>query len=115
MKNITVETKSNGYKAEGIQSMIGKFETAAAQLFPGCTVRHFYYGDALDMADVVLEPGRYAHFNVTAKRVSLCGYITRFIVEYAEAAEDLAAEQKRKASHVMKPPTSKGKAKHRRR
>ena len=27
-----------------------------------------------DMADVVLEPGRYAHFNVTAKRVSLCGY-----------------------------------------
>ncbi len=28
MKNITVETKSNGYKAEGIQSMIGKFEKA---------------------------------------------------------------------------------------
>ena len=74
MKNIKVETKSNGYKAEGIQSMIGKFEKAAAQLFPGCTVRHFYYGDSLDMADVVLEPGRYAHFNVTAKRVSLCGY-----------------------------------------
>lgn len=74
MKNITVKTKSNGYKAEGIQNMIGKFEKAAAQLFPGCTVRHFYYGDSLDMADVVLEPGRYAHFNVTAKRVSLCGY-----------------------------------------
>ena len=74
MKNIKSETKSNGYKAEGIQSMIGKFEKAAAQLFPGCTVRHFYYGDSLDMADVVLEPGRYAHFNVTAKRVSLCGY-----------------------------------------
>lgn len=42
MKNIKSETKSNGYKAEGIQSMIGKFEKAAAQLFPGCTVRHFY-------------------------------------------------------------------------
>ena len=74
MKEITIETKSNGYKAEGIQAMIGKFEEAAAQLFPGCTVRHFYYGDYLDMADVVLGSGRYAHFNVTAKRVSLCGY-----------------------------------------
>lgn len=49
MKSLTVETKSNGYKAEGIQNMIGKFETAAAQLFPGCTVRHFYYGDTLDI------------------------------------------------------------------
>lgn len=74
MNKITVETQSNGYKAEGIQSMIRKFEQAAAYLFPGCTVRHFYYGDSLDMADVVLEPGRYAHFNVTAKRVSLSGY-----------------------------------------
>lgn len=74
MKNIAVEIKSNGYKAEGIQSMIEKFEMAAAQLFPGCIVRHFYYGNALDMADVVLEAGHYAHFNVTAKRVSLCGY-----------------------------------------
>ncbi len=74
MKSITVETKSNGYKAEAIQTMIRKFEKAAAFLFPGCTVRHFYYGDTLDMADVVLGPGRYAHFNITAKRVSLCGY-----------------------------------------
>lgn len=74
MKNITIETKDNGYKAEAVQTMIRKFDRAAAFLFPGCTVRHFYYGDALDMADVVLEPGRYAHFNITAKRVSLCGY-----------------------------------------
>ena len=74
MKTITVETTDNGYKAEAIQTMIHKFEKAAAFLFPGCTVRHFYYGETLDMADVVLGPGRYAHFNITAKRVSLCGY-----------------------------------------
>lgn len=77
MKQIKIETKSNGYKAEAIQTMIRKFEKAAAFLFPGCTVRHFYYGDTCDMVDVVdvvLRPGRYAHFNITAKRVSLCGY-----------------------------------------
>lgn len=74
MKNITIETKSNGYKAEEIQNMIGKFEKAAEQLFPGCTVRNFYYGDSLDMADMVLKPGRYAHFSITARRVRLCGY-----------------------------------------
>ena len=56
MNNVTVVTKSNGYKAEGIQNMIGKFNKAAARLFPGCTVHHFYYGDSLDMADVVLGP-----------------------------------------------------------
>ena len=74
MNNVTVVTKSNGYKAEGIQNMVGKFNKAAARLFPGCTVHHFYYGDSLDMADVVLGPGQYAHFNITARRVSLCGY-----------------------------------------
>ena len=73
-ETIVVEIKSNGYKAEGIQSMIERFNKAATQLFPGCTVHHFYYGNALDMADVVLESGWYAHFNVTAKRVSLGGY-----------------------------------------
>lgn len=72
--SITIETKTNGYTAETVQDMIRKFEKATERLFPGCTVRHFYYGDTLDMADVVLKPGRYAHFNVTAKRVSLCGY-----------------------------------------
>lgn len=71
---INSETKSNGYKAEGIQDMINKFEKAAEKLFPHCTVRHFYYGDYLDMADIVLVSGRYAHFDVTAGRVSLCGY-----------------------------------------
>ena len=74
MESIRTETKTNGYSAETIQAMIKVFETVASKLFPGCLVRHFYYGDHLDMADIVLESGFYAHFNVTAKRVSLSGY-----------------------------------------
>lgn len=70
-------TKTNGYKAETIQDMIQKFEKAARKLFPGCTIRHFYYGDYLDMADIVLKPGEYAHFNVRADRVSMNGYTCR--------------------------------------
>ncbi len=71
---MTVTTQTNGYKAEGIQDMIDKFNKAAAQLFPDCTVQHFYYGDNLSMAGVVLGPDRYANFNVAANRVSLGGY-----------------------------------------
>lgn len=77
--SIKVETKTNGYKAETLQRMIAKFEKAAEILFPGCKVRHFYYGDHLDMADIILgeEPGSdYGYFNITEKRVSFnshCG------------------------------------------
>lgn len=71
---IKVETKTNGYTAETIQRMIEIFEKVSTRLFPGCLVRHFYYGDYLDMADIILESGHYAHFNIAEKRVSLCGY-----------------------------------------
>ena len=77
MNGIRIETKTNGYVAAGIQSMIKTFEKVAAHLFPGCLVRHFYYGDHIDMADVIigeLGKGHYAHFNISANRVSLTGY-----------------------------------------
>lgn len=76
MESIKILTKTNGYKAEGLQEMIGKFNKVAARLFPGCTVSHFYYGDHLDMVDISLRPGEYGCFNLTAKRVSFgshCG------------------------------------------
>lgn len=69
-----IESKTNGYTAESLQPMIAAFEKAAEKLFPECTVKHFYYGDYLDMADIVLEPGKYAHFNIASRRVSLTGY-----------------------------------------
>ena len=79
MNSIKIETKTNGYKAEKLQEMIAKFEKAAGILFPGCTVRHFYYGDSLDMADIKLDEtngGVYGCFNITENRVSFnshCG------------------------------------------
>lgn len=74
MESIKVETKTNGYKAEKLQKMICRFEKVAADLFPGCTVKHFYYGDDTDMVDIILGEGNYAHFCIYAKRISLCGY-----------------------------------------
>lgn len=70
-------TKTNGYEADAIQDMIQKFEKAARTLFLGCTIRHFYYSDYLDMADIILKPGEYAHFNIRADRVSMNGYTCR--------------------------------------
>jgi len=79
MMNIRIETQDNGYTAAAVQPMIETFEKVAAKLFPGCTVRHFYYGDELDMADIVLKktrvsPSYYAHFCISKNRVSLNGY-----------------------------------------
>lgn len=71
MDTITIETKTNGYQALTLQPMIARFEKVAVQFFPGCTVRHFYYGDHLDMADIILDDGDYGYFNITADRVSL--------------------------------------------
>lgn len=74
MNIINVETKTNGYEAKGIQEMICRFEKVAADLFPGCTVSHFYYGDYLDMAAIRIGEGDHAYFNIYKSRVSLCGY-----------------------------------------
>ena len=79
MTNITIEIQDNGYKAENIQPMIAVFNKVAAKMFPRCTVRHFYYGDKLDMVNVEIKgnrsfPGYYAHFNISKNRVSLNGY-----------------------------------------
>ena len=67
-------TKTNGYRAEGIQEMIATFEKAAAVIFPDCEISHFYYGDYLDMADIGLGEGNYAHFDIRATCVRLNGY-----------------------------------------
>ena len=72
---ITVKTKTNGYKAEKLQKMISLFEKAAENLFPGCTVEHFYYGDHCDMVDLLISDSHhYASFNIYENRISLCGY-----------------------------------------
>lgn len=74
---MNIKTKTNGYKAEGIQEMIGIFEKAAAAIFPDCEISHFYYGDYLDMADIGLGDGNYAHFDIRATGVRLNGYCAK--------------------------------------
>lgn len=70
-----VEVKTNGYEAAGLQTMIAIFNKAAEKLFPECEVRHFYYGDYVDMLTVWLAPhGHYGHFNISGDRVSFSGH-----------------------------------------
>lgn len=71
--SINIETKTNGYKAEGLQEMIAVFNKVAEKLFPGCNVSHFYYGDHLDMADLFIRPGDYGHFDIRANSVRMNG------------------------------------------
>lgn len=71
---ITIETKTNGYTNHEAAEMIDRFNRAAEKLFPNCKIEHFYYGDRLDMADIILDGFGYAHFGITANRVSLGGY-----------------------------------------
>lgn len=76
MPGLNIIIKSNGYSAPKLQNMISVFQSAAGNLFPECTIRHFYYGDDLDMADIILPNGDYGYFNITANRVSFnshCG------------------------------------------
>ena len=83
MKNITIATKTNGYKAEKLQNMISRFNKAVKLLWKHetVTVEHFYYGDECDMITIHTENG-YAHFNLTQKRVALTGLSASNDVEY---------------------------------
>lgn len=74
MKEITIEIKDNGYEAQDIQPMVQVFNRAALKLFPGCTVRHFYYGDYVSMASIRLSEGHYGQFNISKNRVSFNGH-----------------------------------------
>ena len=71
---MTIELKTNGYKAEDLQTLISLFNKAAENLFGECSVKHFYYGDELDMITVVLPNRNYAYFNLSKKRVSFNGH-----------------------------------------
>lgn len=67
-------TKTNGFKAEGLQELIAIFDKAAENIFGDCSVEHFYYGDNVDMVDIILPDKHYAHFTITKKRVSFHGH-----------------------------------------
>lgn len=71
---MTTTTKTNGYTASALQPTISLFERAAEIMFPDCTLEHFYYGDKIDMVDLIISKGRYAHFSISINRVGLGGY-----------------------------------------
>lgn len=69
-----MQITTNGYTNDAYASTFERFNDMAAKNFPSATVKHFFYGDHISMADIVLEDGHYAHFNVSKGRISLTGY-----------------------------------------
>jgi hypothetical protein len=74
MSSITINIQDNGYKQHAAAAMIAVFDAVAGLLFPGCVVDHFYYGAALDFADVRIPGFGYGHFSITSGRVGFGGY-----------------------------------------
>lgn len=70
-----IKVKTNGYEiGKELETMKERFEYVSSVLFPKWKMEHFYYGNKLIMTDIKDGNGRYAHFNITANRVSLNGY-----------------------------------------
>lgn len=76
MTNITVKAKTNGYKiSDQLQKAVDCWVDylSASQL----KIKYFdlfYYGKSLVMATCKLTDNCYGHFNITANRISFCGY-----------------------------------------
>ena len=71
MKN-TIKTNCETLLDE-VAYMSNVLLTAAVKLFGDeIEVSQFYYGERLNMVDIYTKDG-YGHFNVTSRRVSLCG------------------------------------------
>lgn len=66
--------KSNGYEAKELQELINRFNVAVEKEFPEAKVKHFYYGDRVDMVDVILPNSEYGSFNIYKNRVSFNGH-----------------------------------------
>ena len=71
---MTSLTKTNRYESKELQEMKAIFDRAVEKLFPEAIVKHFYYGERLDMITVILPSGNYGSFNLTANRVSFNGH-----------------------------------------
>lgn len=74
-------TKTNGYRlSEEFNANIEAWETALQETLGNevMIIEHFYYGDTLDMAGVILKDGNYMNFNINAKHVSCTGHTCTF-------------------------------------
>lgn len=70
-------TKTNGYTlSDEFMANISEWESALEETFGSelMMIKHFYYGDALDMADVILKDGHYMQYNINAKHYRGTGH-----------------------------------------
>lgn len=69
--------KTNGYTlSEEFNSNIKGWETALQDVLGNevMIIEHFYYGDKLDMASVVLKDGNYMQYNIGEKHIHCTGH-----------------------------------------
>lgn len=70
-------TKTNGYRlSEEFTNNIKGWETALQDVFGNevMIIEHFYYGDKLDMASVILKDGNYMQYNIGEKHIHCTGH-----------------------------------------
>lgn len=70
-------TKTNGHTLSAeFMANINEWESALQEVFEKevMIITHFYYGDTLDMADVILKDGHYMQYNINAKHVRCTGH-----------------------------------------
>ena len=70
-------TKTNGYTLSNeFYANIEEWENNLQRIFGNelMIIEHFYYGDKLDMADVILKDGNYMQYNIGEKRIRCTGH-----------------------------------------
>ena len=70
-------TKTNGYTlSKEFTANIEEWETSLQNIFGNevMIIEHFYYGDKLDMADVILKDGNYMPYNIGEKYIHCTGH-----------------------------------------
>lgn len=70
-------TKTNGYTLSSeFSTNIKELENKLQNIFGNelMIIEHFYYGDKLDMADVILKDGNYMRYNIGEKHIHCTGH-----------------------------------------
>jgi hypothetical protein len=70
-------TKTNGYAlSDEFMANISEWESALEEAFGNelMIIKHFYYGDKLDMADVILKDGHYMQYNINENHFRCTGH-----------------------------------------
>jgi hypothetical protein len=70
-------TKTNGYTlSDEFMANISEWESALEEAFGSelMIIKHFYYGDKLDMADVILKDGHYMQYNINENHFRWTGH-----------------------------------------